>query len=81
LERKGVEATIVAAALEPLDDALELAAARRAAAAWGTRRSVRSDQLARHLDRRGFGKRDILTVLEERFEEPSGSDDEGAEST
>ncbi|HVS14672.1 MAG TPA: regulatory protein RecX [Thermoanaerobaculia bacterium] len=84
LQRKGVDGEVATAALEALDDAAELDQARRAAAAWGARRTGRDDQLARHLDRRGFGTRVILTVLEERFEGPFGGspcvDDDGVDS-
>jgi regulatory protein len=81
LERKGVDGEVAAAALEIVDDQAELELARRAAASWCARRTARDDQLARHLDRRGFGKRVILTVLEERFEGPSCADDEGVDRT
>jgi regulatory protein len=66
LERKGADGETVAAALADLDESSELDEARRAADAWSRRRTPDPRRLARHLDGRGFGKRVILIVLEER---------------
>ena len=73
LERKGVDPEIVAAALEGIDDSVELEEARRAADAWTLRHPFDPRRLARHLHGRGFGKRAILVVLEERPDQSASS--------
>ncbi|HVS65915.1 MAG TPA: regulatory protein RecX [Thermoanaerobaculia bacterium] len=80
LERKGVDPEIVAAALDGIDESVELEEARRAADDWTRRHGYDPRRLARHLDGRGFGKRAILVVLEERSDSSASSGFEAATS-
>ena len=75
LKRRGAPAEAIEEALEGRGNAAELAAAREAARRW--RRGGRREgaALARHLDRKGFARGAILTVLEEEGLRSAGADD------
>jgi regulatory protein len=68
LRRRGAAAGAVTAALAGVGDDDELGRAREAAAKWRRRDAAgpaARAALARHLDRKGFSRRAIVTVLEE----------------
>jgi len=66
LARRGAPEEALAAALAVGDGSAELLRARRAATAWGRRGGVEPAALARHLARKGFGRRVIFSILAER---------------
>ena len=65
LARRGAPAAAVDEALADLTPDDDLAAAQEAAAVWARRGGTDPRALARHLERKGFGRRAIVTVLNE----------------
>jgi regulatory protein len=65
LARRGAPAAAVDEALADLTPDDDLAAAREAAAVWARRGGVDPRALARHLERKGFSRRAIVTLLNE----------------
>lgn len=77
LTRKGVEPGLAEEVLSRISDDEDEAAARRAATLWLRRGGGDRAGLARHLERRGFGARVILALLDEAGDgtNPAGCDD------
>jgi regulatory protein len=69
LERRGAPPEAVAAALEGRLPADDLPLAREAARRWRRRGATDPRALARHLGRKGFSQRAVLTLLEEAGED------------
>ena len=65
LVRRGVDGDLAAEVLAPISEEEEEEAARRAMLLWKRRGGVERAALARHLERRGFGARAILALLDE----------------
>jgi len=68
LVRRGVETGLAEEAVSSISQEDDEAAARSAAARWWKRGGGERAALARHLERRGFGARAILAVLDEAAE-------------
>lgn len=65
LARRGAPEAAIEAVLGGLDEAAELERAREAAARWARRGGGEAAALARHLDRKGFTRSAIFSVLRE----------------
>ena len=66
LERRGVVRDVVDDVLAPISDQDEIEDARNVALRWLRFSGREPAALGRHLDRKGFSQRAILTILEER---------------
>ena len=71
LVKRGAAGDAIEAALEDLTPEDDLAAAREAAAKWARGGKRDPQALARHLQRKGFSPRAVVTVVKER---PGGGD-------
>lgn len=65
LGRAGADEAAIAAAIEALDDGGEVDAARAAAEHWLRTHRPEADRLARHLDRKGYPRHVIFSVLKD----------------